>query len=128
MVNEQVSCAEHAAPCARRKTPEQSTRFTGRLCRSDVPSYASTLLLSRRQKPPDQVPVPRIALHAGARVLEWFVLEVFRLKPGSAPIGQELLAIGGDQVRHRAPLPDMAVQPESTVHRVQHAVQLFLEF
>src|SRR6185437_4181820 len=83
--------------------------------------------VARREESSNEVPVPGVAPHTGARVLERFVLEVFRRESCPTTVGQEFLAIGGHQVGHAAPLPDMAVQPEAAVHRVQHSVAPLLE-
>jgi hypothetical protein len=33
---------------------------------------------------------------------------------------EQSLTIGGHEVRHLAPFPDMAVQPQTAIHRVNH--------
>lgn len=72
--------------------------------------------------------MPRITPHAGPRILERFVLEASGGQPNGAAIFDKALSIGGDQMRHRAPFPKVAVQPEPAVHRVHHSFASRCEF
>ena len=40
--------------------------------------------------------------------------------PDRRAVAQQALTVGRHEVRHRPPLPDVAVQPEAAVHRVDH--------
>ena len=64
--------------------------------------------------------MPGVAAHAGSWILERFVLEPGDRQFDGAAVFDEALAVGGDEVRHRAPFPNMAVQPQPAVHRVHH--------
>ena len=66
--------------------------------------------------------MPCVAAFAGAWVLEGFVLESPLGEPNVGSVGEELLLVRRDEMRHRAPLPEMTVQPQATVHRVQHSL------
>lgn len=66
--------------------------------------------------------MPRIAALTAARVLERMILQPFGGNADARTPGQEPLTIHGDQVRHRAPKPHVAVQPEPAVHCVQHSL------
>ena len=70
-----------------------------------------TRIGTRWQKPPDEIPVPRIASESRSWVLQRFELKSFWRKPDLATIGEQSSTVRRDQVRHRVPLPDMAVQP-----------------
>ena len=64
--------------------------------------------------------MPRVA--ANART---WILQRFELKPGFAESdrrakAKQSLPIGRDEVRHLAPFPDVAVQPQTAIHRVNH--------
>jgi len=72
--------------------------------------------------------VPGIATDTRARVLEWFELEPRRRNPYGATVGQQSFAIGRDKVRQRPPLPDMSMEPEPTVHGVNHSLAPRTEF
>jgi hypothetical protein len=66
--------------------------------------------------------VPRIAANASAGILQRFELETGFTEPDHRAESKQSLTIGRDEVRHLAPLPDVAVQPETAVHRVYHPV------
>jgi hypothetical protein len=68
----------------------------------------------------NEIPVPRFATLARAWILERFVLQASKGKTHRASIFDQALAIGGDQVRHGATLPDMAMEPQAAIHRVDH--------
>jgi hypothetical protein len=72
--------------------------------------------------------VPRIAPFTGARITEWFVLQAFDGQAGRAPIGDQLFAIRRDEVRHGVAAVQMAMQPESAIHCVDHPVATACEF
>ena len=77
---------------------------------------------NRRQEVPDQVPVPSIASLTGARILEWLELQSPRGESCGASVLEEVFAIGAHQMRHRVPLPRVAVQPEAALHGVEYPI------
>jgi hypothetical protein len=62
-----------------------------------------------RKKRSPQIPVPRIAAAPRPRILQWFELEATFSDSDRCAIPQQAFAIGGDEVRHLAALPDVAV-------------------
>jgi len=64
--------------------------------------------------------MPRITADARARVLQRFELETALPEPERLAESEQPLTISGDEVRHLAPFPDVAVQPQAAVHRVNH--------
>jgi hypothetical protein len=71
--------------------------------------------------------MPCVAADAGARILEWLVLQASGGEPHGAPVLEEELAVRGNEMRHPLAPPDVAVQPEAAVHRVDHSVSAPLE-
>jgi hypothetical protein len=71
--------------------------------------------------------MPGVAANAGAWVLEWLVLQASGGEAHRAPVLEEELAVRGNEVRHPLAPPDVAVQPEAAVHRVDHSVSAPLE-
>lgn len=71
--------------------------------------------------------MPRLASHTGSRVLERLVLQAVRRKTNVGRHGKESLAVRRHEMRHQAPLPDVTMEPESTVHGVEHTVTPALE-
>ena len=71
--------------------------------------------------------MPCIAAFAVARITQWFVLQPERVEAHGSSVGNQLLAIGGDEMRHRPSLPDVAVQPETAGHCVHHSIAAPLE-
>jgi hypothetical protein len=72
--------------------------------------------------------VPGVAADAGAGILERLVLETASWKTDGASVLEESLAVGGDEMRHSLAAPDVAMQPESTIHSVDHSVSASREF
>jgi hypothetical protein len=64
--------------------------------------------------------VPRISTDARARIFQRFELEAGLTEPDGRTKSEQPLTIGRDEVRHLAPFPDMAVQPQTAIHRVNH--------
>src|SRR5690242_16250514 len=81
-----------------------------------------------RQEVAHEVPVPRVPADAGARIFQRLELEPAFRQPHVMSIPEQSLTIRGDQMRHRSSLPDVAVQPEPAVHRVDHSVSTAREF
>ena len=72
--------------------------------------------------------MPGVAPDSSARILEWLELEpVFPQTDGSAVIEEEL-AIGRDEVREAFSLPQVAMEPEATIHGVDHSIAELFEF
>jgi len=64
--------------------------------------------------------VPRIPPDARARIFQRFELEAGLTEPDGRAKSEQPLTIGRDEVRHLTPFPDMAVQPQTAIHRVNH--------
>ena len=71
--------------------------------------------------------MPGVATDAGAWVLERLVLQAPHGETDGASVLEEPLAIRGNEMRHALATPDMPVQPEPSVHRVNHPVSAPLE-
>ena len=71
--------------------------------------------------------MPCLAVRAGSGILERLVLQASFGQADAASVCEESLAIGGDEMRHRTPFPDVAVQPQAAIHRMQHPVSSLLE-
>jgi hypothetical protein len=71
--------------------------------------------------------VPGVTADAGAWVLERLVLKASGWEAHGPPVLEEELAVGGNEMRHPLAPPNMAVQPEAAVHRVDHPVSAPLE-
>jgi|SRR5688572_15729351 len=72
--------------------------------------------------------MPGLAPDARARVLERLLLESLVRQADLPAPGQEALAIRRHEVRHWPAKPDVAVEPEPPVHRVDHPVATSREF
>lgn len=66
--------------------------------------------------------MPCVTALARSRILERLELQVVGREAGVRCVGEQLVLVCGHQMRHRAPLPDVTVQPQSTVHRVDHPI------
>jgi hypothetical protein len=64
--------------------------------------------------------VPRIATYARSRILQRLELETGLPEADRRAESEQSLTIGGHEVRHLAPFPDVAVQPQTAIHRVNH--------
>jgi hypothetical protein len=71
--------------------------------------------------------VPCRPAHAGPRVLERLELQLVERETYALTIGQKALPVDGYEVRHGTTLPHVAVEPEPTVHGVDHPLAAFLE-
>jgi hypothetical protein len=72
--------------------------------------------------------VPRIAAHARAGIFQRFELQAGLTEPDRHAESEQSLTIGRDEVRHLAPFPDVAVQPQTAIHRVNHPVAAGAKF
>ena len=66
--------------------------------------------------------MPRVTMDARTGVLERLVLQPIGGDADRSPICEQSLAIGRDEVRESASLPNVPVQPEPTVHGEDHSV------
>lgn len=66
--------------------------------------------------------MPSFAPLSGARVFERMILKTLRWNPHAPSPSKQTFAIRRDQVRHLTSQPDVAVQPETAVHRVNHPI------
>jgi hypothetical protein len=64
--------------------------------------------------------MPCVASHASTWILERFVLEAGDWKSHGASIFDQTLSISGDEVCHWTTLPEMAMEPQAAIHRVNH--------
>jgi hypothetical protein len=71
--------------------------------------------------------VPGVSAFAGPRILERFELQTRFGEPYLSTIGEQPLAIRRDEMRHEAVFPAVAVQPQPTVHCVDHSVTAMIE-
>jgi len=76
---------------------------------------------------PDQVPMPGFASLRCAGILERLVLESVVGKSHGSTVRKQALSVGRYKVRHRASLPHVPMEPEPTVHRVDHSLATSLE-
>ncbi len=66
--------------------------------------------------------MPGVTPHGRSRVAQWLVLQAMRGNTKRRAIGEQTRLIGAHQMHHRATEPDMTMEPETTVHRVDHAI------
>lgn len=64
--------------------------------------------------------MPRIATYARSRILQRLELETGLPEADPRAESEQSLTIGRHEVRHLAPFPDVAVQPQTAIHRVNH--------
>ena len=72
--------------------------------------------------------MPRLASGSRARILERFVLKPFGRKSGVSTVREQQIAVGGNEVRHLASLPDVSMEPEAAIHGVDHSLAPRSEF
>lgn len=72
--------------------------------------------------------MPGFAQFTGPRVFERLVLQAFRWQADSRAIREQLVAIGRDEMRHRAAAPDVPMQPQAAFHREDHPLAARCEF
>lgn len=65
--------------------------------------------------------MPSVAPDAVARILEWSELQPVLREPHTPPPREQALAIGGDEMRETTSEPKMPMEPDPTVHCVDHA-------
>src|SRR5688572_25365819 len=64
--------------------------------------------------------MPGLDAHAGARVLQRFVLQPRSRKADPRAICEQLLLVRRYEVCHWTPAPNMPMHPEAAIHRVDH--------
>ena len=72
--------------------------------------------------------MPRIAPQTGAWILEWLELQALNGKMNVDRCGNESRVTSRHEMRHGPPHPHVTMQPEATIHGVQHAILAPLEF
>jgi hypothetical protein len=63
----------------------------------------------RWEQRPTEIPMPGLATHASAWILQWLELETGLVEPDRRTESEQALTIGGHEMRHLAPFPDVAV-------------------
>lgn len=71
--------------------------------------------------------MPGVASDARPRVFERLELKAGFWQADRAPVLEEALPVSRYEVRHLTPLPHVAVEPEATVHRVDHPITTLRE-
>ena len=66
--------------------------------------------------------MPGDALFARTRILQWLELEALVRQSDPAAVVEQSVPVGGDQVRHATAEPDVAMKPETAIHRMDHPV------
>src|SRR5687767_11187542 len=87
----------------------------------------STLAFLWREPFANQIPVPCIAPYVGSRVLQWLELESVFRQPHRTSVFDEPFSIRGHEVRHLVPLPHVTMEPQPTIHRVDHPFPTLFE-
>ena len=86
----------------------------------DVSSLLVYSAVFFREPLADEVPMPGITPDPGAGILQWLELQPAFRQTHCASIPDQPFSVRRDEVRHFAPLPHMTVQPQATVHGVDH--------
>jgi hypothetical protein len=76
---------------------------------------------------PDEIPVPGVATDAAPGILEWLELQAAFWQTYRASVIKQALAVSRHEVGHLAPVPHVSVEPEATVHRVDHPLTTLRE-
>ena len=66
--------------------------------------------------------MPGFAPFTGARILQGFSLQALVRQPDATAVRDQAIAIRGHEVRHGPTEPDMAMEPEAALHRVDHSI------
>jgi hypothetical protein len=72
--------------------------------------------------------MPGVPTDPGTRILERLELKSLGRNSDAASVGEESLSISRDKVRETSSLPDMPMEPEATIHGVDHSVATRAEF
>lgn len=64
--------------------------------------------------------MPRVAAHAGPGVLEGLELESRQRETGASPILEQQPSVRRDEMGHWSSLPDVPMEPEASIHRMNH--------
>ena len=71
--------------------------------------------------------MPGVAANPRPRILERLELKPTFRQPDGASILDQALSVGRNEMRHAVPLPQVTMEPEPTIHRVDHSVATLLE-
>jgi 1-acyl-sn-glycerol-3-phosphate acyltransferase len=120
--DELSSCAQRRIFAGRPISPRQDP----------LPAAQDDRLVDRvgrtRQHRSAEVPVPRVASHAGAWILERAILQTFRRDSDRDAVGEQEGLVRRHEMREPTSLPQMAVQPQPTIHGVDHSFTTFRVF
>ena len=72
--------------------------------------------------------MPSISFHACARIFQRLELQSLRRNSNGPAVREKQFSIGRNEMRHRVPFPAMSMEPETTIHRVDHSFPTALEF
>src|SRR6185503_12042934 len=101
---------------------------SGRACvRSNAQPHDASVDPFRRtgENRAAEVPVPRIAAFAGAWILEGVKLKPALRHADRASVLEERFTIRRNEMRHAPAVPHVTVQPETSVHGIDHPVFSF---
>jgi hypothetical protein len=66
--------------------------------------------------------MPSITSSPGARILEGFVLQSISPEPDQSTVFNQATTVCGYEVRHSMAPPNVTMEPETSIHRVDHSV------
>lgn len=95
--------------------------------RSIFLALVSLLVFSWWQPFADKIPVPCVAADSCSRILERLELKPAFRQPGDPSVFEQALSVSRNEMRHSVPLPHMTVEPEPTIHRVDHSLATLRE-
>ena len=72
--------------------------------------------------------MPSIPAFAGSRILQRLELKTMGRDAHFGAVVEQPLFVGRDEMRHAPAFPHVAVQPETAIHRVNHAVAAPFKF
>lgn len=65
--------------------------------------------------------MPRVTANSRAGILEWLELEACGWNAYRRAEVEKTFAVRRYEMRHRPPLPDVPMQPETAIHGVNHS-------
>ena len=72
--------------------------------------------------------MPRISTNSRAWVLQRLVLQPILGQADGTPVGEKKLAVSRYEVREASTAPEMAMEPQTAVHGVDHSITQLFEF
>jgi hypothetical protein len=90
-------------------------------------ALCSRFVVSWRKPLADEIPVPCVAANSSPWILQWFELQSTFRQPDHSSVFDQALPICRDEVRHSVPLPHVTVEPQPTIHRVDHSIATLFE-